>query len=65
MVVDTLIFDEAQITSPANRSTVTWGACGTLSKDAGRMTVVIRERNSDELSDDNGDAESRSAPRKL
>jgi site-specific DNA-cytosine methylase len=45
MVVDTLVFDESQITSPVNGNHPRWGdACHTLSREAGRIDIIIQER---------------------
>ena len=42
-IVDTLAFDEAQITSPINGNNPQWGGCcHTLSKDCGRIDVIIK-----------------------
>lgn len=42
MVVDTLIFDESQITSPYNGNVPKWNdSCHTLSKEAGRAIVIV------------------------
>lgn len=49
MKIDTLIFDESQITSPINGNNPQWGACcHTLSKDCGRIDVIIKYRQFDE-----------------
>ena len=46
MVVDTLCFDEAQITCPTCGSRPVWGdPCHTLSREAGRADVIIKPRS--------------------
>lgn len=46
MVVDTLVFDESQITSPINGNVPRWNdSCHTLSREAGRCDIVIRKRD--------------------
>lgn len=48
LVVQTLVFDEAQITSPLNRNVPRWGGCcHTLSNEAGRTVVIIRHEDPD------------------
>ena len=43
MVLDTLVFDEANITCPTNGNRPKWGdACHSLTKEAGRAIVVIK-----------------------
>lgn len=43
MILDTLVFDEAQVTSPINGNNPSWGAsCHTLSKECGRIDVIIK-----------------------
>jgi len=43
MPVNTLVFDEAQITSPINGNNPQWGGCcHTLSKECGRIDVIIK-----------------------
>ena len=43
MIVDTLVFDESQITSPVNGNKPGWNdPCHTLSIEAGRADVIIR-----------------------
>ena len=45
MLVDTLVFDESQITSPVNGNHPKWNDnCHTLSREAGRCDIFIRER---------------------
>lgn len=62
IVVDTLVFDNAQITSKLNYSHPTWGGrCHPLTSAAGQAIVVIKY----ELSENNRDAEPRSASGKL
>ena len=42
MIVDTLVFDKAQITSKANGNRPTWGCCHTISAgNAGQAVVII------------------------
>lgn len=42
-IVNTLAFDEAQITSPTNGNNPQWGGCcHTLSKECGRIDVIIK-----------------------
>lgn len=44
IVVETLVFDEGQITSPTNGNVPTWGGCcHSLSGNASRTVVIIRE----------------------
>lgn len=46
MIVDTLVFDEGQITSKQNGNHPTWGGqCHSLSGNAGRTVVIIREEH--------------------
>ena len=49
MTVNTLVFDEARITSPTNGNNPRWNdSCHTLSKDCGRADVIIKyEENED------------------
>ena len=43
MVLDTLVFDEANITCPTNGNRPKWGdACHSLTKEAGRAVVIIK-----------------------
>ena len=43
LILDTLVFDGGQITSPTNCSYVEWGGvCPTLAGTIGRMTVIIK-----------------------
>ena len=50
MIVDTLVFDEGQITCPTNGLNPKWGGlCHTLSGNAGRTIVVIREKQDENL----------------
>lgn len=59
LVVDTLVFDESQITSRLNYSHPTCGGqCHPLTGEAGRAIVVIRIEEEHELSDDNRLSES-------
>lgn len=45
MLVDTLVFDESQITSPVNGNKPGWNdPCHTLSIEAGRADVIIQEK---------------------
>ena len=49
IVIDTMVFDAAQITSPTNGSRPQWGGHShSLSGEAGRSLVIIKaiERNS-------------------
>lgn len=65
IVVETLVFDEGQITCPTNGLNPKWGGCcHALSGNAGRTVVIIREKN-DDLSESNRDAESGSASGQL
>ena len=65
LVVETLVFDEAQITCPTNRVRPLWGGCcHTLSRDAGRSVVIIRTVE-DDVSKSDGDAEPRRTSGKL
>ena len=51
MIVDTLVFDKAQITSKLNYSVPTWGGqCHPLTSAAGEAIVIIRR--ADYISDD-------------
>lgn len=51
MIVDTLVFDESQITSKFNYSHPTWGGqCHPLTREAGRAIIIIRTAE-DELSE--------------
>lgn len=46
LILETLIFDESQITSPANGNVPRWNDnCHTLSGEAGRAVVIIREKD--------------------
>ena len=64
MIVDTLVFDEGQITCKLNGNVPTWGGCcHSLSGNAGRTVVIIREEN--ELPESSRNPESGSASRKL
>ena len=50
MIVDTLVFDEGQITSKQNGNHPTWGGqCHSLSGNAGRAVVIIRELNHENI----------------
>ena len=62
MIVDTLVFDESQITCPLHYENPQWGGqCPSLAEtNAGRMTVIISE-----LSECDRDIESRATRRKL
>jgi len=52
MIVDTLVFDESQITSKLNYSHPTWGGqCHPLTSAAGRAIVVIKYEADDIQSD--------------
>ena len=43
MIVDTLVFDEGQITCPTNGLNPQWGGCcHALSGNAGRTVVIIK-----------------------
>ena len=51
-IIDTLAFDEAQITSPTNGNNPQWGGCcHTLSKECGRIDVIIKYEQCYENSD--------------
>ena len=53
LVVDTMIFDEAQITCPTNGLNPKWnGLCHSLTKEAGRTDVIIRQREEQAEADD-------------
>ena len=44
MILDTMVFDEGQITCPTNGLNPKWGgSCHALSGNAGRTVVIIRE----------------------
>lgn len=46
IVIDTLVFDEAQITSPTNGNHPQWGGCcHSLSRECGRAVVIISYQN--------------------
>lgn len=46
LVVETLVFDEMQITSKINGNNPTWGGvCHTISSNAARTTVIIKMQN--------------------
>ena len=46
MIVDTLVFDEGQITCKLNGNVPTWGGCcHSLSGNAGRTVVIIKEND--------------------
>ena len=48
IVVETLVFDEGQITCPTNGLNPQWGGpCHSLSGNAGRTVVIIREETMD------------------
>lgn len=52
LVVETLVFDEGQITCPTNGLNPQWGGlCHSLSGNAGRTVVVIREKNDEARTD--------------
>lgn len=52
IVIDTLVFDEGQITCPTNGLHPTWGGqCHSLSGNAGRTVVIIRERDETDRND--------------
>lgn len=45
MLIETLVFDEGQITCPLNGNIPTWnGLCHSLSGNAGRTVVIIKEQ---------------------
>lgn len=49
LVVETLVFDEGQITCPTNGLNPQWGGlCHSLSGNAGRTVVIIREEEDEE-----------------
>ena len=51
-IIDTLAFDEAQITSPTNGNNPQWGGCcHALSKECGRIDVIIKYEQCYENSD--------------
>ena len=53
MIVDTLVFDESQITSRMNYSVPTWGGpCHPLTKEAGRCVVIIKSYGFDSYNQD-------------
>lgn len=62
LIVETLVFDEAQVTSKLNGNRPVWGgSCHTLSAgNAGQAVVIIREKQN-VVSDNGRDAEPRSA----
>lgn len=44
MIVDTLVFDESQITCPTNGLNPKWGGlCHSLTREAGRTVVIIKQ----------------------
>lgn len=46
LVIDTLVFDESQITSRQNGNRPTWGGCcHTLHRNANRAVVIIRSED--------------------
>ena len=48
MIVDTLVFDKAQITSKLNYSVPTWGGqCHPLTSAAGEAIVIIKVTEDD------------------
>ena len=48
MIVDTLVFDKAQITSKLNYSVPTWGGqCHPLTSAAGEAIVIIKVTKDD------------------
>ena len=52
LVVDTLVFDESQITSKYNYSHPTWGGqCHPLTEEAGRAVVIIKTYDDEERTD--------------
>lgn len=52
LIVETLVFDEGQITCPTNGLNPQWGGlCHSLSGNAGRTVVVIREKNDEARTD--------------
>ena len=43
MIIDTLVFDESQITCPTNGCNPKWGGkCHSLTREAGRTVAIIR-----------------------
>lgn len=49
LVVETLVFDEGQITCPTNGLNPQWGGCcHALSGNAGRTVVIIREEEDEQ-----------------
>ena len=56
LIVDTLVFDKAQITSKFNYSAPTWGGqCHPLTSAAGEAIVIIKVTD-DDLSERDGDS---------
>ena len=63
MIVDTRVFDKAQITSKLNYSVPTWGGqCHPLTSAAGESIVIIMVAE-DDLSENGWHNQPRSAPR--
>ena len=53
MIVDTLVFDKAQITSKLNYSVPTWGGqCHPLTSAAGEAIVIIKVAEEDDIPTD-------------
>ena len=45
-MIETLVFDESQITCPTNGLNPKWnGLCHAITREAGRTVVIIREVN--------------------
>ena len=60
MIVDTLIFDAAQVTCPTHGLNPRWGGvCHALTEEAGRTIVIIRTKNDN----DNNESQSLSHSR--
>ena len=55
LIVETLVFDEAQITCPTNGLHPKWGGqCHSLTGEAGRTVVIIRRSNENVLVNEQG-----------
>ena len=55
MILDTLVFDEGQVTCPTTGMNPQWGGCcQTLNGNVGRMTVIIAD-TTEEILNDNAD----------
>ena len=55
MILDTLVFDESQITCPTNGLHPKWGGqCHSLTGEAGRTVVIIRRSNENDLVNEQG-----------